>query len=253
MKWDSGTTTNINVVIPMAGRGERFSKVGYTTPKPLIPINGKPVIESAVESLGIAGNYIFIVQKEQMDHYGLGVILKRIAPNCKIVEIDTVTEGPACSALLAKNYINNSSELIIANCDQIMEWAPEKFLYNAKLYDGCIVTYHESTPKNSYVRIDSKGKVIEVREKQVISNISLNGIHYWKQGTDFVQSAEEMIANNDRSANKEFYISSTYNYMINRGKSVGFFHIPNQQHINIGVPEDLENYLRILNDNGQTQ
>lgn len=236
----------INIVIPMAGRGIRFSEAGYTIPKPLIQVNGKPIIERAVESLGVPGRYIFIVQKEHMEKFALGTLLNRIAPNCKIIEIDEITEGPACTALLAKPYIDNFHELVIANCDQIMQWDAQKFLYEAAVYDGCVVTYHENTPKNSYVRIDSKGKVLEIKEKEVISNISLNGIHHWTCGNDFVESAEEMIANNDRAPNKEFYISQTYNYMIKKGQEIGFHHIPNQQHINVGVPDDLDQYLKTL-------
>ena len=235
-----------NIVIPMAGRGIRFSEAGYTIPKPLIQIQGKTIIERAVESLGIHGTYIFIVQKDHMEKFALGTLLNRIAPNCKIIEIDEITEGPACTALLAKPYINNHHELVIANCDQIMEWDAQKFLYEAVLHDGCVVTYHETTPKNSYARIDSKGNVLEIKEKEVISNISLNGIHHWNCGYQFVDSAEEMIANDDRAPNNEFYISQSYNYMIKQGLSVGFFHIPNQQHINVGVPDDLDRYLQAL-------
>ena len=236
----------INIVIPMAGRGIRFSEAGYTIPKPLIQIQGKTIIERAVESLGIHGRYIFIVQKDHMEKFALGTLLNRIAPNCEIIEIDEITEGPACTALLAKSYIDNFHELVIANCDQIMQWDAQKFLYAAAIYDGCVVTYHESTPKNSYARIDSKGKVLEIKEKEVISNISLNGIHHWHSGYLFVDSAEEMIANDDRAPNNEFYISQTYNYMIKQGYSVGFHHIPNQQHINVGVPDDLDRYLNSI-------
>jgi hypothetical protein len=125
-----------------------------------------------------------------------------------------------------------------------MEWNSDTFFLNVRQYDGAIVTYHSDTDKNSYARINKQGLVTEVREKEVISNISLNGIHYWKQGRSFVDSAENMIANNDRAPNGEFYVGPTYNYMIKRKQRVGIYHIPNQQHHAVGVPIDLENYLK---------
>lgn len=235
----------MNILIPMAGRGSRFNLPQYNLPKPLININQKPLIEYVIDSLDLAGNYIFIVQKYHIDHYGVDEILKGIDPFCKIIAIDEVTDGPACSALLAKEYINNEDELVIANCDQIMEWNSEIFLANCRFYDGAVVTYHETSNKNSYAKLSSKGSVLQIKEKEVISNVSLNGIHYWKKGNYFVRSAEEMIRKNERY-NNEFYIGPSYNYMISNRLDVGIYHIPNEQHNAVGVPEDLENYLMRL-------
>jgi len=231
----------MNVIIPMAGLGTRFPKDQYPY-KPLIDINGKPMIIRAIESLGIKGNYYFAIRKNEHLDYVKEIICNAL-PSATFIEIDYVTEGPACTVLLFKEYINNKEELVVANCDQIMEWNVDLFLYNARLYDGCVVTYHSDTDKNSYVRINSVGQALEFKEKIVISNIGLNGIHYWQQGSFFVDSAEDMIAANDRAPNNEFYVAPTYNYMIKRGLNVGIFHIPNQQHNPVGVPEDLEKYL----------
>jgi dTDP-glucose pyrophosphorylase len=124
-----------------------------------------------------------------------------------------------------------------------MEWSGDTFLHNARLYDGAVVTYHTDTEKNSFAKIDSQGNILEIREKEVISNISLNGIHYWKKGKYFVSSASEMIESEDRAPNGEFYIGPSYNYMIKQGLKVGLHHIPNQQHHAVGVPEDLQKYI----------
>jgi NDP-sugar pyrophosphorylase family protein len=231
----------INIIIPMAGLGTRFPKDQYL-PKPLIDINGKPMIVRAIESLGIDGQFHFIIRRDEYTPI-IRDIISRVTKSPRFVEVTKVTEGPACSALLFKNKINNDDELIIANCDQIMEWNSELFLHNVRLYDGAVVTYHNDTDKNSYARLDRKGNVVEIREKEVISNVSLNGIHYWKNGKDFVASAEEMINNDDRAPNGEFYIAPTYNYMIRQNKKVGIYHIPNSQHHAVGVPVDLERFL----------
>jgi len=235
--------TTTNIVIPMAGLGSRFPKNKYYLPKPLIDVNGKPMITRAIESLNIDGKYHFILRNDEFTKIVKDVITKTVKdPN--FVLVDQTTEGPACSVLLLKKFINNDDELITVNCDQIMEWDSSLFFHNVRLYDGAVVTYYSDTDKNSYARLDKKGHVVEIREKEVISNISLNGIHYWKQGKYFVSSAEEMITNDDRAPNGEFYIAPTYNYMVKAGLKVGIYHIPNEQHHAVGVPVDLERYLK---------
>lgn len=233
----------INIVIPMVGVGSRFPKDQYYLPKPLIDINGKPMIVRAIESLDIDAQWHFILRKDEFLDITKDVIAKTVK-NPRFVVVDKTTEGPACSVLLFEKFINNKQELITANCDQIMEWNSEIFFHNVRLYDGAVVTYYSDTDKNSYAKIDSKGLVVEMREKEVISNISLNGIHYWKQGRYFVQSAYDMMEANDRAPNGEFYIAPSYNYMIKKKLKVGIYHIPIEQHHAVGVPIDLEKFLR---------
>ena len=240
----------MNILIPMAGLGSRFLTKGFQKPKPLIDVNGRTMIIRAIESLGIKdAKYLFVITKNQYTEMVKEEIAKHV--DCDFIEIDYLTEGPASSALLFEQQINNDEELIIANCDQIMEWDANLFLMNVRCYDGAMVTYHETTDKNSYARIDSQGHVVEVREKQVISNISLNGIHYWKKGSSFVSSAHAMIAADDRAPNGEFYVGPTYNYMIQENLTVGIYHIPNQMHHPVGVPEDLERFLQ--HENSKTK
>jgi dTDP-glucose pyrophosphorylase len=234
----------LNVLIPMAGLGSRFQIKGYELPKPLIDINGVPMIVKVIQSLELPdARYLFVISKNTYTSQ-LTTLIENNVKNCKFIEIDYTTEGPACSALLFKDDINTDDELIIANCDQIMEWDAENFLMNVRRFDGAVVTYHNDTDKNSYARIDKHGRVVEIREKEVISNVSLNGIHYWRCGKFFVDSSQDMIAQDDRAPNGEFYVGPTYNYMIKRYQKVGIYHIPNQQHHAVGVPIDLENYIK---------
>lgn len=231
----------------MAGEGTRFPRDTYKIPKPLIQINGIPMIQRAVESLGLTGTYHFVIRKDSY-YDQVCTILHSIFNSPKIISVDETTEGPASSCLLFKDYIDNEDELVIANCDQIMWWDPDLFLISARYYkyDGLIVTYTTNTPKNSYAKIDRNGFVQEIREKQVISDISLNGIHYWRKGKYFVQSTEEMIKNEDRAPNGEFYVGPSYNYMIKNELKVGIHHIPNCQHNSVGVPDDLQKFLNLL-------
>ena len=236
----------MNIIIPMAGRGSRFTEKKILIPKPLIDIHGKPMIQRAVESLDLDGQWKFIIRiDEHMDR--VSSMIQNIKPGSDVINIDYVTEGPASTALLFKDDINTDEELIIANCDQIMEWTSDRFLDYVRYYDGAVVTYHADTDKNSYARVNKEGLVQEIREKQVISNISLNGIHYWKKGRYFVEAALAMIEANDRAPNGEFYIGPSYNHMIAQGHNVGIYHIPNQFHHPVGVPDDLDEFLRYEN------
>jgi len=229
----------------MAGEGRRFQKGDdHKIIKPLIDILGKPMAVRAIETLGINGKLIFVVQDNKIGHKIIDGIAKYYK-NYNIYFVNGLTDGPAVSALAAEKAIDNDEGLIITNCDQIMTWDAHAFsIFQKNIdYDGIIVTYFCDTNKNSYARIDKYGLVAEIREKEVISDISLNGIHYWKKGSDFVNSAKDMITKNDRAINGEFYIGPTYNYMIKKGKRVGIYHIPNSQHHAVGVPEDLDRYL----------
>jgi NDP-sugar pyrophosphorylase family protein len=234
----------MNILIPMAGEGTRFPRDSYKIPKPLIEIQGNPMIQRAVESLNLPGKYHFVVRKDSY-YDQVCSLLHKILPDPKIISVEETTQGPAASCLLFKDFINNEEELVVVNCDQIMWWDSELFLTTARhyKYDGVIVTYSTTTPKNSYARINRSGFVEEIKEKEVISDISLNGIHYWRKGKYFVQSAESMIEQNDRAPNGEFYVGPSYNHMVRAGLKVGIHHIPNWQHNPVGVPEDLETYL----------
>jgi NDP-sugar pyrophosphorylase family protein len=235
----------MNIIIPMSGEGTRFPRDKYHVPKPLIQINGKAMIQHAIESLDLDGKYHFVIRQDSF-YFQIFELLKIIVPDCKIITVDETTSGPACSALLFENEINNNKELVIANCDQIMWWDSGLFLQTARYYkyDGIIVTYETDTPKNSFCKIDKNGLVLEVKEKEVISNISLNGIHYWRKGLYFLESARAMIESRDTAPNGEYYIGPTYNYMINKfNHKVGIHHIPNWQHNPVGVPEDLQTFI----------
>lgn len=237
----------MNVLLPIAGLGSRFPN--SQTPKPLIQVNDKPMVLAAIESIGLDGNYIFIIREEHDQKYNLEKKLKDIL-DCTVIKVNYLTQGPACTALLAEEFINNEEPLIIANCDQIMHWDKNTFNTFCKYYphDGFLVTYFAETQMNSYAKIDKNGFVTLIKEKEVISNVSTNGIHFWKKGSFFVESTKKMILANDTAPNGEFYIAPSYNYMIKMGLKVGIYHIPNEQHWAIGTENDLAFYLSANNN-----
>jgi|TARA_Y100000389_G_scaffold203394_1_gene251681 UDP-N-acetylglucosamine diphosphorylase / glucose-1-phosphate thymidylyltransferase / UDP-N-acetylgalactosamine diphosphorylase / glucosamine-1-phosphate N-acetyltransferase / galactosamine-1-phosphate N-acetyltransferase len=237
----------MNILIPMAGLGSRFPRDKFKKIKPLIEINAVPMIIKAIKSLDLEGDYFFVIRKDKFSNE-LKTVIESIQNKINILEINYKTSGPAETALLFSDQINSDNELIIANCDQIMEWDSNNFLHNVRQYDGAVVTYHATTDKNSYARLNKNGEVVEIREKEVISSTSLNGIHYWKKGCDFVKSANEMISADDKANNGEFYIGPSYNYMIKNEARIGIFHIPKEMHHAVGDPEDLLKYINYENN-----
>ena len=232
----------LNVLIPMAGAGSRFEAAGYTFPKPLIEVRKKPMIQVVVENLNIKANFIYVVQKSHREKYNLDALLSLITPGCKIVETEGMTEGAACTALLAKEYIDSDAPLFFANSDQFVEWDSNEFLYkmNETNADGGIVTFEATHPKWSFAKVNKQGLVTEVAEKNPISNIATIGFYYWKKGSDFVKYAEQMINKNIR-VNNEFYVCPVFNEAIEDGKAIRTFDV--KEMWGLGTPEDLNYYL----------
>jgi hypothetical protein len=232
----------MNVLIPMAGAGSRFAAAGYTFPKPLIEVNGKPMIQVVVENLNIDAHYIFMVQKEHYEKYNLKQLLNLIKPGCDIIQVEGLTEGAACTTLLAKEFINNGEPLLMANSDQFVEWNSNECLYafTADTIDAGIVTFKATHPKWSFAKLGKDGFVSEVAEKNPISDLATVGIYYWSRGEDYVKYAEQMIEKNIRT-NNEFYVCPVFNEAIADGKKIRAKNISKMW--GIGTPEDLNYFL----------
>jgi len=235
----------INIVIPMAGKGTRFTNAGYTFPKPLIDVNNKPMIQVVVENLNITGCHVFLTLQEHYDQYALKYLLPLISePNkCEIVQVNEVTRGAACTVLLAEDLINNDDELIIANSDQWVNWDSNHFLgyMHDKKADGGVLTFNATHPKWSFAKVQECTNLItEVAEKKPISNVATVGIYYFRHGKDFVTGAKQMISKNI-TTNGEFYVCPVFNELINMGKRI--YNYPIVEMKGLGTPEDLTQYL----------
>ena len=226
-----------NIVIPMAGLGSRFVSAGYKTPKPFIRIDGKPMIQRVVENLNMDGRYIFIVHHDYVD--SLTQLFESVLDDYIVIPVSQVTQGAACSVLLAKPYIDNEMPLIIVNSDQYVEWDSQEFLYVSSHTDGCLLTFTDTQTKWSYAKVVDD-RVVEVREKEVISNHATVGIYYWRCGSIFVQCANQMIQQNKR-VNNEFYVCPVFNELVEAGGDVKIFDCLKMW--SLGVPEDLEYFM----------
>jgi dTDP-glucose pyrophosphorylase len=239
----------MNVIIPMAGRGQRFTDAGFTTPKPFIEVRGKPMIQLAVENLNMDCPHIFIMQAEHYEKYG--EVMKNFMPKgSKIIQIDEITHGPVCTCLKAEGLIDNDEPLIYANCDQyLQDWGPLK--YDSQRYidendgfDGCLLVTRNRNPWGSFATVDPSGYVNMAVEKIMPdkTDISSTGIYMWSKGSDFVRNAKQMITDNKCAPNGEFYAIDVYNQGIKEGKKYVTHFIKNWWRL--GVPEDLAVYLK---------
>lgn len=238
----------LNIVLPIAGRGSRFAEAGYKLPKPLIPVHGIPMIEVVVNNIRplCKHRFIFVALKEHLDHLGMEDTLKRIAPGCIIVPVNQVTEGAACTVLLARDFIDNDDSLMLANSDQWVDIDINKYLSDIESnnVDGLIMTMWADDPKWSYVGFDKQGYVNNVVEKQVISNDATVGIYNFRRGSDFVSAADQMILKNLR-VNNEFYVAPTYNEMLSVGAKITIYNVGKVGlgMYGLGVPNDLNDFL----------
>jgi dTDP-glucose pyrophosphorylase len=237
----------LNIVVPIAGRGSRFAEAGFQQPKPLIPVHGIPMIETVVKNITPDGphRFVFVALREHLDALGMRDTLRRIAPNCAIVPVDRVTEGAACTVLLARRFINTSDPLMLANSDQWVETDINSYLHTMERndLDGVIMTMKANDPKWSFVDLEGP-RVTRVVEKEVISDEATVGIYAFRRGRDFVAGAEQMIAKNLR-VNNEFYVAPVYNELIGKGANIGIYNVGKEgagMH-GLGIPSDLDRFL----------
>lgn len=234
----------MNIVIPMAGLGKRFSDAGYQKTKPMIDVLGVPMIKRVIMNLsqGASKDRMVFILNGQTDTSEIQKSIGEVLYNYDIIHTTGLTDGSARTALLAKDLIDNDEELVITNCDQIIEDLDLSLLSefaSSRDADGVIGAFISNSPKNSYMLLDDNSEVSLVKEKIVISNIATNGLHYWRKGCDFIESAHRMFMAHEKY-NSEYYVAPTYNHMIKAGKRVlPFFY---NMHYPIGTPEDLKKY-----------
>ncbi len=233
----------------MAGAGRRFAEVGYKVPKPLIPIEGVPMIRLVIENLRPTQphRFVFVCQSSHVERYNLKSFLQQSAPGAVVVEVDGLTEGAACTVLASREFIANEEALMIANSDQWVDASIDDYLraMTVSSVDGIVMTMTANDPKWSYVELDSNHFVKRVVEKEVISNEATVGIYNFRRGLDFVLGAEAMIRDNLR-VNGEFYVAPVFNTLIRDGCKIGIHNVGSDiaGMYGLGTPDDLNKFLK---------
>lgn len=238
-------THPLQIVVPMAGRGSRFADAGFAKPKPLIEIDGHPMIELVVANLRPSRphRFVFIAQRAHAEEFDLPAVLSRIAPGCGLVLLDGVTEGAACTVLTATAELDLDAPLMIANSDQWVDIEIDDYLaaHDASGRDGWVMTMTATDRKWSYVRFDEAGRCVGIVEKVPVSDCATVGIYNFATARQFVDAAGTMIAE-DRRVNGEFYVAPVYDDLVAAGGSFGVYDVGAEAAgmYGLGIPSDLE-------------
>lgn len=221
-------------------------ELGYTTPKPLIEVMGKPLIRWSTSGIRGVENvkYIFLVLAEHIRDFGIDEQLKALYGDCTIVPVPGVTEGAACTVLLAKPVLNLEEEMMIVNCDDLFSVDVSEAKRQAPPDTKGLIFYFASRHERySYVATDEAGRALKVAEKEVISDKATAGCYYFAQARYFTQAAEEMIQRNLRVKN-EFYVSPVFNVLIDHGVTIHTF--PCDFQFSLGTPEELAAFATLF-------
>lgn len=253
----------MNIIMPMAGAGQRFIDAGYTIHKPAILITDRrtgkdyPMVVCATMDLpGVRLDGSNVTYIDRLFHKSDGIedIILEYYPKANFITVDNLTEGQASTCLLAKKIINNNDELLIAGCDNGMVVNERKFFMEKENSDVLVFTYrhNESVLLNpnayGWVNVDTENNIIDLSIKKAISNTPMEdhaivATFWFRHGSDFVKAAEKMIAENDR-INGEFYVDEVIKHSISLGQKCKVFEI--ERYIGWGTPKDYENYMRTI-------
>jgi len=244
----------LNILMPMAVRSSFFDEKEYPFPAPLIEVNGKSVIECALENykaIKEPKKFIFVVSRADCSKFHIDSVLELLTDgNCEIVRLHGETKGAACSCLMAIKHINNSDQLIIANGDQIIDESVSGILRHFnKSYDAGVVCFETVHPRWSYVRLDENGLIIEAAEKRPLSNNAIAGFYYFKHGSEFVSAAARSIKK-DANVNGLYYVAPTLNELVLTGKKLGVYKIPNDKYHTLYSPQKIKEYETLLSSCG---
>lgn len=225
----------MNIVIPMAGAARRFSEAGYSVPKPFLPLGEKTMIEQIIDNVAGAEDTVILIYR--LEHWSYVKELTIKFPHIRCVPVREITEGAACTVLLAERLIDNGQPLLIANSDQWVEYDRREWERYLRSVDGGMMVFESREPKWSYALCDpDTGRVMRVAEKQVISDCATVGIYYFAKGRDFVRAAKQMIAKDIR-VNGEFYVCPAFNELVDSHEIQPFWV---SRMYGLGTPEDYE-------------
>lgn len=240
----------LHIIMPMAGEGSRFKKEGWTTPKPLIMLNGMPLFKHAISSVhdeDIELKYSFIVRQEHIDDYHIDEGIKSFLPEAKIFSVQKTTRGAVETCLMAESAISDEDAVIVMDCD--LEFRSKKFLEIIKeilaqpmeqANGGALVSFESNEPRYSYAALGEDGYVTRTAEKEVISNNALCGAYFFSTGKRFKQIAHQLL-DEPEFKKPEYYVSLLYNYLLKDGDKVKL--VSMEEYYSYGTPDELKMYL----------
>jgi len=241
----------MKIIIPMAGTGNRFVERGYKDPKPLIKVNGKRIIEYILDMFNEKDEIVFICNDKHLQDTEMKSILLSLRPDANIISMPQHKYGPIYTVQSAFGFINDDEEVIVSYCDNPHKWHREDFNNHVKSnnLDGCVLThtgFHPHTlasTKMAFLK-EENGVVSEIKEKECYTDNPMNehastGVYYFKKGS-YVKKYFNETVNRNINYNGEYYVTLTYNLLIEDGLKVGFYDTP---FVSVfGTPDEVENF-----------
>jgi NDP-sugar pyrophosphorylase family protein len=229
----------INVVVPMAGRGSRFDGTAERGPKPLIEVRpGRTMLDYVADYLHFDEPYrlIFVCLAEHARDARLESLMRRVGPPHRLLVTEHITNGPAATALLAHDLLEDGDELIVAYCDSAHDLDMQQFVdrMRQREADGGLLIFPSNEPRHAYARLTGD-RIDAVAEKQVVSTDAVAGVYYFRRARAFTAAAPQLLD----QATDEVFVSSTYNPLIAAGGRVLGERIAPEQRIEMGTPADL--------------
>ena len=236
----------INVLLPAMGTSAFFKDAYF--PKPLTEINGKTMLEMIIDDYSKLEpkNYIFVFSDEDCKKFHLDSSVSILTSASQVIKLSNQTAGALCTCLMAVEYINDDTPLIIANSDQILETDYRDVIkhFNEIDADAGVITFPNIHPRWSYAR-KVGDEVVEVAEKRPLSKDAIAGFYYFKKGSDFIQAAKNALIKQNNLEGR-YYISASINEMILLGKKVGYFDIEKVQYRSFYSPAKIKEYEESL-------
>lgn len=243
----------MQLIIPMSGVGKRFIEAGYTDPKPLIEVEGKPIVQHVIERFPGIEKISFICNEEHLQNTRMREILARMAPQGNVYSISPHKLGPVYAVMQIKQEIDDQLPAIVNYCDFSWRWNYEAFqeqMQNSQC-DGCVVAYRGFHPhllhRNLYasMRDDGHGNMLEIREKHSFTEniqdcFQSSGTYYFRTGK-ILKKYFQVLMDAEETLNGEYYVSMVFNKLVADGLNVRIFEIPTM--LQWGTPADLEEYL----------
>ena len=238
----------LHIIMPMAGEGSRFMNNGWSTPKPLINLNNKPLFMHAIDSINIENipiKYSFIVRKEHIAKYNIDNTIKAYLPNANIFFVEKTTRGAVETCMIAESAIDNDDAILVLDCDLHFNSISFNNIIKSVIegdttISGALVSFNSNDPKYSYAEIDNNNIVIRTAEKEVISNNALCGAYFFSNGSEFKSISKQLI-NEANFKKSEFYVSLLYNYIL-RNNSKVVLTVMDEYH-SYGTPDELKQYM----------
>lgn len=238
----------LQILMPMAGLGSRFAKAGYSTPKPLIEVDGMVMFRKAlasVDKIAADKTYHFVIRQEHVDEQQLDKLICDALPEAIITVLPEMTRGAVETALAAKPQLDPEAGLIVMDCDLWFQSASynkmiEDSLSGASDIGGGLLTFEADNPRYSYAKFGDDGIVTETAEKVVISNHAITGAYYFATAANFIAVAEQLMQQQISKTMKEYYLSLLYNLLIAEGKKIQAATV--DEFASFGTPEELDAY-----------